>query len=515
MTTPREQTLTQARLIALATALGILGLGAVTVALAVLGRVPDPESGTPALWPEHLSLIWITSFLQWCALTLLWLVLPRRRRRSASDPACVPRNSRRATVRSRLLLLVIGVATLARIAVLVTHEPVLSDDIHRYIFDGRTVGAGSSPYLVAPIEYTDPALRTRAEAWAGQSTVAALVNHPELHTIYLPLSQWIFAAATLGAGDDPPSPSALARRLRALFVLLELAALLLLARALVATGRHPLWLALYAWHPLPLTEIAGSGHQDAIGLPLLVGALLLFTLSPRRIIAWTLALAAAVLVKPVVLPVTALLLRGREWRAWLLAAAVGAALVTVVTVPLVLLGGGAGESIRNLAATATRFSLKWAHFGGLHDWILATIESVPRLRDWSNDAQEQTARTICLAILAGAIAIIFAHGRDAWRDASCIFLAMVLLTPTAHPWYLLWSLVLLPIARLRAVWIASLTLPWGYAAYLSAGSRGWSDTSGADGPSWLPIIAHLPIYAALIIDVIRPSRDGHERAREA
>jgi hypothetical protein len=64
---------------------------------------------------------------------------------------------------------VIGVAALARIAVLIVHQPALSDDIYRYIFDGRNLAAGVNPHLVTPGERTDAA----AERWPGESAVAA------------------------------------------------------------------------------------------------------------------------------------------------------------------------------------------------------------------------------------------------------------------------------------------------------------------------------------------------------
>jgi hypothetical protein len=97
---------------------------------------------------------------------------------------------------------------------------------------------------------------------------------------------------------------------------------------------------------------------------------------------------------------------------------------------------------------------------------------------------------------------VFLRGRDAWLDAAVIFLAMVLLSPTAHPWYLLWALALLPIARSGTVWVASLTLPWGY--WVLADPVDWSV------PVWVMVVAYLPVYAALAIELIlhwrRPQR---------
>ena len=68
-----------------------------------------------------------------------------------------------------------------------------------------------------------------------------------------------------------------------MFVGFELVMMALLVLALRSTKRSAWWLALYAWHPLPLTEIAASGHQDIIGIALIVAALLVYTATPVKI----------------------------------------------------------------------------------------------------------------------------------------------------------------------------------------------------------------------------------------
>ena len=51
---------------------------------------------------------------------------------------------------------------------------------------------------------------------------------------------------------------------------------------------------LYAWHPLPVWEFAGTGHVDALAIGLLM---LAFLAASRRAPLWTgVALAAATLV---------------------------------------------------------------------------------------------------------------------------------------------------------------------------------------------------------------------------
>ena len=68
-------------------------------------------------------------------------------------------------------------------------EPMLSDDVYRYVWDGRVQLEGVHPYRYAPV---DPALGTLRDAH-----VFPRINHPEVPTIYPPLAQSLFAGLAL------------------------------------------------------------------------------------------------------------------------------------------------------------------------------------------------------------------------------------------------------------------------------------------------------------------------------
>jgi hypothetical protein len=478
------------RVIAIVWAIGSLaGLVAVLAGLHIdrSPTVAAAQANGRALWP-----FWIVSASGWAALTALWLLLCRRA--PQGEPA-------RA---GRITLLVLGVAVLARLAVLLTHEPALSDDIHRYTFDGRNLVHGVNPYVVKPQDRIDA-----EERWPGERAVLALINNPELYTIYLPASQWAFAAAGLVTPSAWSSPPAAARVYRGVFIGFDVAVIGLLLLALRRTGRSPWWAALYAWHPLPVTEIAGSGHQESLGIALLVAALLVAAPSMRRVWPWTSLLALSALVKPVVLPVAAFLLKDQNWKAWVLSLVTGAVVCTVVAAPLWLTHQA--EPLENLRETSESFRLKWAHFGSVYEPVLWTIEKTrPR---WDNDRQEVLARRICLVLVAAVVIGVWWRMRgDAWKATRIVLAAMVLLSPAAHPWYLLWALAMVPMAFGPAAWVASLTLPWGYAALAHVTPQG----AAAWGVSpWLMVAAYAPVYAALAADLARGRRAQRPDANRA
>lgn len=473
--------------------LAMLSLAALVVALARMridrsATIEAGQANLAALWP-----FWIASACGWASLTALWLLLRRTAHRSG--PARIGRS----------VLLILAVAVGARVAVLFTHEPALSDDVYRYVFDGRNAAAGINPYLKAPNDLLSEtesdrraqsgprspdqlALTPANEDWPGEAALIPLINFPQLHTIYLPASQWVFASTGLAIMDDWSDPASSARVFRAVFIGFDLAVIIGLLIALARAGRSPWWAVLYAWHPLSIAEFAGSGHLDSLGIALLVGALLAYTKAPKKIWDWTVMLAVGTLVKPVVLPVAALLLKGRPWPAWARSLAIGATVCVFIAGPLWLTHDA--QPLKNMVSTAQLFTLKWAHFGSVYEPMLWTIEKAQP--QWINDQQEVLARRLCIAMVVAVVVVVWLRSRDVWAGSRMILFAMVLLSPAAQPWYLLWSLALMPMTRSGALWIASLTLPWGYVVLRDVVS--WSVSP------WVMVAAYLPVYAALLFD---------------
>ena len=167
-----------------------------------------------------------------------------------------------------------------------------------------------------------------------------------------------------------------------------------------------------------------------------------------------------------------------------------------------LLGEGGMGQVYKAPDTADRFRLKWAHFGSVYEPLLWSVEKVRP--DWDNDRQEILARRICTALVAAVIAGLWWRGPPTlWGRTRLLLLAMVLLSPTAHPWYLLWALAMVPMAPGIATWIASLTLSWGYVAWANVAADG---TAGWGVSPWIMLAAYAPVYAMLVLLMYRGCR---------
>ena len=84
---------------------------------------------------------------------------------------------------TRRLRWIIGFAILFRLTLL-PHDPVATDDIYRYVWDGKVAAEGINPFRYAP---SDPHL----ESLHG-GDLPAKINFPKMRTIYPPLAQGLF-----------------------------------------------------------------------------------------------------------------------------------------------------------------------------------------------------------------------------------------------------------------------------------------------------------------------------------
>jgi len=404
--------------------------------------------------------------IYWIAYTALWLVLGTTLywlHRTGTDRGLF---SRRTDI-----IFILVVAGGARLIATLTTGPQLSDDIWRYIHDGRQLAAGHNPYAHAPVELTSLA----------DDPITSRVNHPQLVSVYLPTSQYIFTA--LWAMHPRQLDPTAIHTFRIGFVLLDLGIIYLLITILAQRSFSPWWAIAYAWHPLPICETAASGHQESLGVFLLLMTLWLLTKKPRPSLKSSahsgVALAAALLVKPICLPLAlpiAWLLRG-DPKALATVVGTAAATATVLLLPFVLMAGG----VSRLFETATTFAQTWSFNSSIHQPLAALTGS------------QTVATAVAALVLMAVVLMCLAKGLDLFHASLVVLLASVLLSSTVYPWYLLWALALFPLCLNLPLWMLSLTITWSYTVLQNP--LRWSL------PTWVIAFEYLPVYALLLIRV--------------
>jgi alpha-1,6-mannosyltransferase len=356
---------------------------------------------------------------------------------------------RRRMPRRRDLPLILGLAVLGR-AVLLVAPPVLSDDVHRYLWDGRVQRAGFDPYAHAPAAPELAGLRD--EGWA-------MINHRDVPTVYPPLAELGFRAVTALW----PSPIGF----RALAVLFDVGTSLLLAVLLRRRGVDARAVIVFAWSPLAAVEAAVGGHVDAPAIALFVAALLL--LERGRWFASGILAGLSLSTKLGAAALLPLLARGRR-------AAILAGLCVGLAPFLWHAGGplmpGLGEYARRWRHNASLFVPLEAAAGALagdQPRVLSpraarVLSGRDRDRVYPDEVAAAWARGVAAALWLGLAAVVVVRRLDVFRGGLVLLAGAFLLSPVVHPWYVTWLLPLLCIAPFSPLLLFVALVPLGYTA---------------------------------------------------
>ena len=319
-----------------------------------------------------------------------------------------------------------------------------SDDVNRYLWEGRLIRSGISPYA----QTADSLASMRDDAWDA-------MNHRDKFTVYPPLAELSFAV--LGGIAYAPWIYKLA------FTLADLAALPLLA----ALGGRARWLALYTVNPVVVLSFAGEAHFDSLMVVSTVAAVL-FAQRQRPALAWT-ALGMAVqfkLVAILLVPAFWMHFEARGRRAsW--AFALAAAL------PVLPFVASAPQWIGGLAD----FGGTTSGNGSLH-FLLELV-----------CGGKATPSAICAVVLFVSTLWIARKVQPLGRAALWTCFAFLLCAPTVTFWYATWVLPFAVLHRSRAAWVLSALSILYYAAWQHRAQTGeWLHPIWAQAALWVPVI---------------------------
>lgn len=316
--------------------------------------------------------------------------------------------------------IVFAVALAARLALLAT-TPTLSDDVYRYVWEGKVAAHGGDPWRAGPNHPSLAPLRDRE--------IHPRINHPELAAIYPPLAIAGFALVAA------VSPTVLA--MKAWVVLHDLALVLLLIAWARRHGVGAQAVIAYAWNPLVVVEYAGSGHHDPTAIVWLVAAL---HWADRRPALSALALATAVLTRLAPLAALPFLMLRWSWRVRALALA-----------PLALGLGWFWSRTRGADSGLGAYWRTWSN----NELAFLGLERLT--------GDPMTARWVAVALVGALVALLAWRRYDPVAATRTTMRAGFLLAPVAHPWYLGWVLAFEPMAKASAPWLLlSLTAVLSY-----------------------------------------------------
>jgi hypothetical protein len=326
--------------------------------------------------------------------------------------------------------------------VLLFSPATLSDDLYRYLWEGKVVSLGGNPYLHPP---ADPIWA----AWADDP-IRLLVNHPDVPSVYPPLA--LLGFSVLASLHYGPLAVKLAVGLA------DLATTWALGRVLQARRRSLEGAWLYALLPLAAVETAGSGHLDGIAVASLVLALLAWERGHSGL-GWA---GLGALVKLLPLALLPALWRRRP--------ALLAGIVALAVLPVLPFWEAGPALLDGLAAYASR----WRFNASLFALLEAALGSA--------------ARPVAAVLGAGLALVALRRFRDPARVALWVGGGFVLLSPTVHPWYLLWAWVPALLLGVRSWTVLAVLAPVSYVVFIGGG---WTERA------WPALVQYLPFGAAL------------------
>ena len=324
---------------------------------------------------------------------------------------------------------VIRWAAIAAVLAFALAPPLLSLDVFSYLSYAR-LGAlhGLNPYDVAPVAIPHDAAAMRVQDYRDASSVYGplftLGSYP-LGLIGVPAGMWAVKAAAAAS-------------------VLGIAALVGRIAALRGVAPAPA-VALVALNPIVLVQVVGGAHNDALMmLGLLGGVALLLT---ARQASGGVAMAAAAAIKlpaAVVFPFAVIGAGGGRARARLLAGLL-AAVLAIVAVSLAVFGTSVVDGLDFLSGSQQHVS----------------YHSLPATAARGIGVDVDVARAVfaaAYAALALGLVVRTARGGDWVRAAAWALVGLLCATVYLVPWYLLWALPLVAVARDRALIFLTLAL---------------------------------------------------------
>lgn len=335
-------------------------------------------------------------------------------------------------------------------------EPFLSSDVYRYVWDGIVQHAHINPYRYVP---GDPALTFLR---ASNQDVFDNINRREYaRTIYPPAAQAIFYLITA------ISPTVVFLKMAmVLFEGLTMYSLIALLKHLGLRREQSL---LYAWCPMLIWEIAGSGHLDAVAMAFITLALLFRY--RRRPVLTGVFLGLAVLTKlyPIVLLPALMMrsqpseksfrLRGWDWT------------MPAVVFSLVALGYAAYSSVGLLVLG---FLGGYVEEEGLQTgaryFLLELAQKIPGLNRLSTGVFFFVVVLVFGALTAWSLRRAAGEGIDRSRFLTPAFglaAALMFLFSPHYAWYIIWLVPFLALVPNLTILVYITGFFYGYTTWLA------------------------------------------------
>jgi rSAM/selenodomain-associated transferase 2 len=340
------------------------------------------------------------------------------------------------------VLLIIGLAVTSRLFMAGLQA---GDDVNRYLWEGKLLLTGESPY--SSTADSPEWVEHRDKYWEG-------MNHKDKKTAYPPLILALFAGLNLLSYNP--------WIYKLFFGLMDLVTLWVIIGFLKDRGLPLRNALIYALNPISILGFSGEGHFDSLFIGLTLVALL-FWERGKYSQAWVL-LGLSIQIK--ILSVLLIPLLFWKYRS---------AKVLWILLPLILPSVAYWNDMPSLLSGILHFGSTMSHNGSINHLFIDFF------------GNQEMASRLSMVILAVVVLITSLKSRDVLKGSFIIFGALILLSPTIHYWYLSWVLpfvVFFP----SLPWLVLFVLSGFYfSAWVQFGKTGeWYQSIGYLRLQWIP-----------------------------
>lgn len=301
---------------------------------------------------------------------------------------------------------------------------IASDDIYRYIWDGKVFSAGINPYSY---NADDPVLER-----FHTKDLPDKINHSNYKSIYPPAAQVFFLLGYLIGGDSFLG-------IKILLLISEILTVIFICLSLKLLDK-PLSLSLiYFLSPLPILQFMCDAHIDGLGVMFLSGFIYFYLKNKKNTASGFLGFSIiSKLISGMFIP---LLFFSEKGYKRLLSVLIPAGIL-VISYALFMLGNSDPFDF------IVKFAGHWMYNGSVFKILHFVM------------GKHAAARIICATIFLAIWLFISLRKGSFFEKSYYLILSFFLTASTVYPWYLSWILLFLPFYfRWSGVlWVALISL---------------------------------------------------------
>lgn len=301
---------------------------------------------------------------------------------------------------SKIVFLIVGFGILFRMTLIPTSYTT-SDDVHRYLWEGKVIVNGFNPYTTPPNDSSLVHLR---------DDNFEKVTFKNMPAIYPPLSKVVFTLNYLVTGNNPVF-------LKIIYLIFDVITLIFLIKLLKLRGKNPKLILLYSWLPLPILEYFNNSHIDVIGITFLV--LFIYYFEKEKYNLSAVMLAFAFLSKLIALLALPLVIKKLGFKKSLVFYTVFLFVSIIFYLPF--LSGNV-----DVLAGLLKYLSRWEFNGSVYNLFKIIFSS------------GQTARIICAVLLSFSVLTIAFLYKNFIKAVFAVLLCLIIFSTTVYPWYLGW-----------------------------------------------------------------------------